>query len=147
MRRWARWSFCCLIKESMSSVTLMALLPPAFASSASDPLLLATDLDVVEADPLAALLALAAAFGDAWAFARPAPALGGRHGGGKGGGACSLSTGCSSKTTSGDGKSSRELLRRRPCHGPRVAMGWTSRSGCGGWCDGLPSPWSHPVMV
>ena len=60
----------------MSSVTLMALLPPAFASSASDPLLLATDLEEEEADPLAALLALAAAFGDAWAFARPAPAVG-----------------------------------------------------------------------
>ena len=61
----------------MFSVTWMALLSPAFASSASDPLLLATDLDeVVEADPLAALLALAAAFGDAWAFARPVPALG-----------------------------------------------------------------------
>ena len=60
----------------MSSVTLMALFPPAFASSASDPLLLAIDLDEVEADPLAASLALAAAFGDAWAFARRAPALG-----------------------------------------------------------------------
>ena len=60
----------------MSSVTLKALLPPAFASSASDPLLLATDLEEEEADPLAALLALAAAFGDASAFARPAAALG-----------------------------------------------------------------------
>ena len=62
----------------MSSVTLMALLPPAFASSASDPLLLAIDLDEVEADPLAASLALAAAFGDARAFARPPRALGGK---------------------------------------------------------------------
>ena len=61
----------------MSSVTLRALLPPAFASWASDPLLLATELEGEEADPLAALLALAAAFGDAWAFARPAPAPGG----------------------------------------------------------------------
>ena len=60
----------------MSSVTLRALLPPAFASWASDPLLLATDLVEEEGDPLAALLALAAAFGDAWAFARPAPSLG-----------------------------------------------------------------------
>ena len=44
----------------MSSVTWMALFPPAFASSASDPLLLETDLEEVEADPLAALPALAA---------------------------------------------------------------------------------------
>lgn len=60
----------------MSSVTLLALLPPDLTSSASDPPLLGIELEEEEADPLAASLALAAAFGDAWAFARPAPALG-----------------------------------------------------------------------
>ena len=121
----------------------MALFPLACASSASAPLLLETDLEEEEADPLEAT-ALAAAFGAPAALAPhrlgAMPAAAGAEktavfacdARAKNFGRCQVSSRAAAQAT-------------MPCPGNGDGLNLQVR--IQGWCDGLPTTWSHTVLI